>query len=198
MKKITFGLITFIALIVFSSSQASALYDLNYKTYWDFGIGYSIPSGGQWGEHYEPSLSVSMSAEKPRGENYALGIDIGYEAGHPHFIVKNCKPKIFYIAPYFKEVKDFGAVDLYASIGLGLYHRWVAAYTDSRNGIKYAGSFSGKFGGNFGFGALYNLDNGLSINLQLKVHNIQKFVGINGTMVSATNFVPSLMIKKGF
>ncbi|MBU2529403.1 MAG: outer membrane beta-barrel protein [Elusimicrobia bacterium] len=197
MKKITLGFITFIALIAFSSSQASALYDLNYKTYLDIGMGYSMPAGGTWGEQYESALSVSMSAEKPIGENYALGIDLGYEEGHPYFNEKNCKPKILYIAPYFKEVKDFGAVDLYASIGLGLYHRWVAAYTAS-NGAKYAGSFSGKFGGNFGFGALYNLDNGLSINLQLKVHKIQKFVGVNGTMVNARNFVPSLMIKKGF
>ncbi|MCK4936036.1 MAG: hypothetical protein KAR84_04220 [Elusimicrobiales bacterium] len=197
MKKIIFSFIAFITLMAFSCPRASALYDLNHKTYLDFGIGYSMPAGGDWGEQYESSLSASISIEKPRSENYALGVDIGYEGGHAHFIEKNCKPKIFYIAPYFKEIKDFGAIDLYASIGIGLYHRWVAAYTGA-NGAKYAGAFSGKFGGNFGFGALYNFENGLSLNLNLKVHNIQKFVGINGTMVSATNFVPSLMIKKGF
>ncbi|MEA3306324.1 MAG: hypothetical protein U9Q34_00890 [Elusimicrobiota bacterium] len=197
MKKIIFGFIGFIALISFSTPQASALYDLNHKTYVDFGFGYSIPAGGTWGEQYESAPSISMSIEKPRNENYALGVNIGYEAGHPHFNVSECKPRIFYIAPYFKEVKDFGAVDLYASIGLGLYHRWVPAYTDSA-GNKYAGGLSGKFGGNFGFGALYNFESGLSINLNLKVHSIQKFVGVNGAMVTATNFVPSLMIKKGF
>ncbi len=197
MKKIIFGFIGFTAFMAFSAPQASALYDMNYKTYVDFGFGYSMPAGGTWGEQYEAAPSVSISVEKPRNENYALGIDIGYEAGHPHFNEKNCKPKIFYMAPYFKEVKDFGAVDLYASIGLGLYHRIIPAYTGS-NGAKYAGGFSGKLGGNFGFGALYNFESGLSINLNLKVHNIQKFVGVNGTMVSATNFVPSLMIKKGF
>ncbi|MCG2725976.1 MAG: hypothetical protein L6420_06940 [Elusimicrobia bacterium] len=198
MKKIIFGFIAFITLISFSCSQLSALYDSNYTTYWDFGIGYSMPNGSEWGQLYEPSLSMSITAEKPREENYALGIELGYEAGHKHINVKECKPRIFYMAPYFKEVKNFGAVDLYASIGLGLYHRWTPAYTDSNNGAKYAGGFSGKLGGNFGFGALYNLSKSLLINLNLKVHSIKDFIGVNGKMVPATNIVPSLMIKKSF
>ncbi|MCK5106158.1 MAG: hypothetical protein KAQ76_01230 [Elusimicrobiales bacterium] len=197
MKKIIFGFAALITFVSFPFSQLSALYDLNYKTYWDLGVGYSMPTGGEWGKQYEPSLSVSITAEKPRNENYALGIELGYEEGHKHFVEKNCAPKILYIAPYFKEVKNFGAVDLYASIGLGVYHRWTPAYT-ANNGVKYAGGFAGKLGGNLGFGALYNLSNSFSISLNLKVHNIKKFIGINGTMVPATNFVPSFMIKKGF
>ena len=193
MKKIILVLV-----LSLSSSSAFAMVKENGKPNFILGIGQSMPSGGVWGNQYESSWNVSISAEIQKSEEKALGLELGYDAGHEHIHIKECKPRIFYVSPHFKETKNFGALDLYASIGIGLYHRWTPAYTDGDNGFKYAGGFSGKLGGNFGFGALYNLGNNLSASFALKIHYIRNFIGVNGTMVPATNMTPTFLIHKGF
>ncbi len=192
MKKIIFA-----SIVLLSAQSLNALYTINDRYLVGFSLGYSMPKGGTWAKQYKEAMSFSLNVEKPRNEEHAVGIEIGYDFGHKHKIITNCRPRILYISPYFKEIKNFKNVDLFASLGVGLYHRWTPAYTDNFTGVKYSTSWSGKLGANFAFGAVYAVGNNFSLSGGLKLHYIRHFIG-TPAITSATNLTPFLMIQKRF
>ncbi|MCX5786230.1 MAG: outer membrane beta-barrel protein [Elusimicrobia bacterium] len=163
-----------------------------------FGYGFSRPISGEWGKQYKASSALAVSAEYQVDEGHRLGLEIGYDSGHPHFVVTECKPRVLYFAPFYKEVKELGPFDFYGRIGLGLYDRWTPAYTDSRDGAKYSTSFSDKLGYNGGFGLIYKKQSGLTFGIDLRMHKILRFIGIGNAKVSATNIVTTFRLENMF
>ncbi|PIS48022.1 MAG: hypothetical protein COT17_00315 [Elusimicrobia bacterium CG08_land_8_20_14_0_20_51_18] len=162
-------------------------------------LGYSMPAGGRWAGQYGNSPAFSLNAEKAKDEERAFGLELGYEAGHEHETITNCAPRVLYLTPYYKETKDLGWATLYATLGVGLYHRWTPAYTDNFNGARYSTSWSGKLGGNFALGAVFDLGADYTLNAGAKLHYIRNFIGTGDTeLTNAANIAPMITLQKFF
>jgi len=158
--------------------------------------GSSSPVGGGWAKNYKNSSFLGAAVEYAGPNDYRWGLEIGYDAGHDHKVITACSPGVLFIAPYVKEYRFHDNWEYYGTLGAGIYNRVNNKYTDS--GVTYKGGTSGKFGLNGGFGFSYHLGNGLKLGLDLRLHYMLRFININPAMESATNFVPSLTLKKSF
>ncbi len=158
--------------------------------------GYSNPFGGEWAKSYKSAQFISVGAEYDNGGEFRKGVELGYDFGHDNKLITKCSPKIFYVAPYLKEMRISDKWEYYGVIGIGVYNRLSNRYTDA--GVTYKGGPSGKLGINGGFGFAYHVTPGLKLGFDLRVHHIIKFIGIGPQLVDANNLVPTLTLQKTF
>jgi len=182
--------------VLFLAAAGPALALDTTKLSYTLSAGYSKPMGGLWARDYKSSPFLGAGAEYDTGTEYHWGLELGYDTGHENKFVTKCDPGLLYIAPYVKELRFFDNWEYYGVIGAGLYHRWSNKYTDS--GVTYKGGLSGKFGVNGGFGFAYNIAPGTKAGFDLRLHSVGKFIGIGPGKVTASNFVPSLTLRKKF
>lgn len=166
-----------------------------------YGIGYSIPIAGTWKDAAKGSLAMSLAGDYQFQDMLSGGLELAYDFGHTNKIVEanqalfptagidGGKIKILQVTPFVKyHFAKSDKIAPYGIFGLGIYNVKTAEITNTLGIAATPSVSSSKFGINLGGGAMYDIQDNLSVGLDLRWHH----VFVSGGAVN--NITPSVKI----